>query len=93
MRNKERLNNWTKDPNLQVGDLVYHLLYGKEWIGIVMSIGEDGKVEKDKKRVLVRMVPGTEFSGFFGSRPSVLKVGPNSGWVTDYWLVKFNNLS
>lgn len=84
------MNDWTREPNLQIGDLVYHLLYGREWVGIVLSLGEKRKSpNKDKKQALVRMVPGTEFSNFFDSRSSVLKEDPNCGWVTNHWLVKF----
>ena len=86
------MNDWTREPNLQIGDLVYHLLYGREWIGIILSLGEKKeatKLDKDKKQVLVRMVPGTEFSEFFGSRPTSLRESSNCGWITNHWLVKF----
>ena len=90
------MNVWTREPNLQIGDLVYHLLYGREWVGIVLSLSADqvrSGLDKKAKKTLVRMVPGTEFMDFFNSRPPDVKRDPNCGWVSDHWLVKFRDFS
>jgi len=90
------LNVWTREPNLQVGDLVYHLLYGREWMAMVMSVDNEqvqNGLDKKVKKTLVRIVPGTEFVDFFDSRPPVSKKDSNCGWISNHWLVKFADFS
>jgi len=75
---------WKKEPNLQIGDLVYHVLYGKDWLGLILKM-ED---ELRSPRASVYMVPGTIHEWFFTR--SLLHGKPESriGWVAKHWLIK-----
>lgn len=43
------------------------------------------------QKVLVRMIPGSEYSDFFENRPVTLREGYCRGWVSDHWLIKFGS--
>ena len=76
--------------NLKVGDLVTHILYGKEWIGIIVNLKEDKeskRVLKDDK-ALVQIQPGTKHAGFFSRISGSGKVNDNLGYVSIHWLFK-----
>ena len=82
-------DNWNI-RNLKVGDLVTHVLYGPEWIGMIVSIQED-KEATDMTRVkaLVQIQPGTKYDGFFTKRISEKnKVNDNLGYVSINWLFR-----
>jgi len=79
---------WRKEQNLEVGDLVYHVLYGRTWIGIVLQVDLREK-GLSKASALVHMIPGTEYSSHFQkafSKP----VGIYRGWIASKWLVPHN---
>ena len=84
--NKER----QKCKNLQVGDLVNHILYGKEWIGVIISFNEDLEASRalSKQRALVQIQPGTKFDGFFSRISGPGKINDNLGLVSVHWLFK-----
>jgi len=52
-----------------------------------------GSLEADPRvnKVLVRMIPGTEFGSFFELRPAALRDGHSRGWVSDHWLIKIGS--
>jgi len=73
---------------LNVGDTVTHLLYGKEWIGIVVEIEEIEKgFSAGRKNILVHMVPGSEHCNHFDKAFSK-KIASGRGWITSNWLLK-----
>jgi hypothetical protein len=80
----------SKTKDLSTGDLVTHVLYGKEWIGMIISFKETpGKAGGHKEKALVQIQPGTKYDGFFRSRASKLnRVGPNLGFISINWLFK-----
>ena len=80
--------------NLKVGDLVYHLLYGKEWVGILLEIidvhdCEDKRAGSRRKMALVQMQPGTKFESFFSKKVSIRnRITDSMGLVSANWLFK-----
>lgn len=80
---------WTKESNLKIGDLVYHILHGKSWMAVIISFDESPK--EVRRRALVHMVPGTEHQRFFANRISGTRIGSCKGWVSENWLVKINS--
>ena len=83
-------NETLKSRGILVGDLVYHLLYGKEWRGILMGsqIAESG-LTAPSERALVYMMPGTKYGRFF--RKNYLtnsKVSDTLGYVSSKWIYK-----
>lgn len=82
--------NTSRIKNLSVGDLVNHILYGKEWIGVVLGF----KDEQDNKslhseKALVQIQPGTKHEGFFSNKVSKKnKINDNLGYVSTNWLFK-----
>jgi hypothetical protein len=85
---------WKRDITLEPGDTVYHILYGREWVGIVLEVErvKTGTVMKSRLKALVYMVPGTEYELYFEKAFSK-KEGHRRGWVTATWLVKYDNPS
>ena len=78
------------DRDLQIGDLVTHVLYGRGWIGLIVEFNEDmaNTHEKRKKKVLVQIQPGTEFEGFFQRASDQDRVNDNLGYVSIHWLFR-----
>lgn len=81
----------SKIKELVIGDLVTHVLYGREWIGIVCGF----KLEKDRpagprnERTLVQIQPGTKHEGFFSTKVSPKeRKTDNLGYVITNWLYK-----
>ena len=87
------MNIDTDSPNnLSAGDLVTHVLYGKKWIGIIVSFRREevvkSNINKRKIKALVQIQRGTEFEGFFKrTNPSDL-INDNLGFVSIHWLFK-----
>ena len=80
-----------RDRDLKPGDLVTHVLYGKEWIGVIVSIQEreDIKDCPTRRQVLVQIQPGTKFDGFFNKMVSSKnRITENLGYVSINWLFK-----
>jgi hypothetical protein len=79
------------DPNSQdviVGDLVWHLLYGPEWIGVLIK-----KVYEERgssNLALVLMLPGLEHSLHFKRALTIRKVNDSMGYVSEHWLRKYD---
>ena len=67
-----------------------HVLYGKEWIGIIVHLKEDKeskRILKDDK-ALVQIQPGTKYDGFFSRISDSAKINDNLGYVSIHWLFK-----
>jgi len=75
---------------LKVGDLVYHLLYGKSWVGILLDLKEESNGLSAPREVgLVQVQPGTDYSDFFKKNVSKkYRVSDNMGYVSLSWLFK-----
>ena len=77
--------------DLLVGDLVTHILYGREWVGIVIGFLEISEADHTARneKTLVQILPGTKFEGFFTQKVSEKhRVNENLGYVTTNWLFK-----
>ncbi len=82
--------NTSAVKDLTIGDLVTHLLYGKEWVGVVLGF-KAAEYEKSPRgeKSLVQIQPGTKYEGFFGKNVSSKdRVNDNLGYVTTNWLFK-----
>ena len=79
---------------LKKGDLVTHVLYGREWIGIILEIidiYERDANNKDNHRelALIGMQPGTRYEYFFRDMVSKRnRVTDSLGMVSVNWLFK-----
>lgn len=83
-------SNISRSRDLTIGDLVTHVLYGKEWIGVILGFknDEDNKSLHNEK-ALVQIQPGTKHEGFFKQKVSKEnKVNDNLGYVSSNWLFK-----
>ena len=59
----------SKSRGLKTGDLVTHVLYGREWIGIILEIIDIYEEDTNSKNIhrevaLVGMQPGTKYENF-----------------------------
>lgn len=83
-------SNKSKVKNLSTGDLVTHILYGKQWVGVIIGFKEDeGSFGNRSEKALVQIQPGTKFEGFFRSKVSPKDMMNESlGYVTTNWLFK-----
>ena len=61
----------SKIREIKVGDLVYHVLYGKVWVGILLDIidvygyNENEKNRNHREMAVVQMLPNTDHEFFF----------------------------
>ena len=70
---------------LEVGDLVYHLLYGREWVGVVLSC-DIADALSENSFALVHVQPGSEYEGFFTRSITKHRITHNLGYVSQHWL-------
>ena len=83
-------NQTLKIRGLVVGDLVYHLLYGKDWRAILMgsSLEDSGLTNPDEK-ALVFMMPGTRYENYFKKNYLTnSRVHGNLGYVSSKWIYR-----
>jgi hypothetical protein len=76
--------------DLEVGDLVNHVLYGRTWVGIILGFREEVVGLKDRRRTkaMVQIQPGTDHEGFFRRSAAADRVNENMGYVSVHWLFK-----
>tara|TARA_B100000902_G_C27141227_1_gene828762 strand:+ start:170 stop:484 length:315 start_codon:yes stop_codon:yes gene_type:complete len=78
--------------DLSVGDLVTHILYGNDWVGVILGFkqADDPLQSPRSEKALVQIQPGTKFEDFFKSKASKKdRVNDSLGYVTTHWLFKF----
>lgn len=82
--------NISRIKDLSIGDLVTHVLYGKEWVGMILGFkDEEEHYGNRSEKALVQIQPGTKFEGFFTNRVALKdKMNENLGYVTTNWLFK-----
>lgn len=78
---------------LKVGDLVYHLLYGREWVGVLLEIitvhTDQDKSARNTELALVKIQPGTPYEDFFKDMVSKNnRVSDSMGLVSTNWLFR-----
>jgi|ETNvirenome_2_30_1030614.scaffolds.fasta_scaffold138449_1 hypothetical protein len=79
---------WAKETSLlKIGELINHVLYGKEWMGIVLKIDNDLDVLIEDRKILVHMIPGTRYEKFFEKKwiPRD-RVSDTRGWIYHRWV-------
>lgn len=76
--------------DLEVGDLVNHVLYGRSWVGIILGFTEEiiGLNDRRRTKALVQIQPGTEHEGFFKRSSKADRVNENLGYVSVHWLFR-----
>jgi hypothetical protein len=82
--------NTSRIKDLAIGDLVTHVLYGKEWVGMILGFkDEEASFGPRSEKALIQIQPGTKFEGFFTNRVAAKdKMNENLGYVTTNWLFK-----
>ena len=70
---------------LNVGDLVYHLLYGRGWVGIILRFGSVD-ILTSNEITLVHLQPGSEYENFFKRSITKHRISDNVGYVSHHWL-------
>jgi len=79
----------SKIKDLRVGDLVTHVLYGRDWIGVILAFKDHQNANPRSERALVQIQPGTKFENFFKTKVSEKeRVNDSLGWITSNWLYK-----
>ena len=69
---------------LITGDVVWHILYGREWLALLRELELNKTVRES--RALVYMIPGTEYQHHFNKFSSRLRESEKSGWIYLHWL-------
>ena len=85
----------SKIKDLKVGDLVTHVLYGREWIGMILAFKDAENLQDPRsERALVQIQPGTKYEDFFKTKVSEKERVNNSlGYITSNWLYKIEILN
>ena len=78
---------------LITGDLVYHLLYGRTWVGLLLLFvkGEAG-LSASQSKALVHMQPNTEHEFFFKKALTSNRVSDSMGYVSMNWLRRLERI-
>ena len=76
-----------RKQKVKVGDLVNHLLYGREWLAVVLKTSESKDTLTNKEKALVQMVPGSRYENFFKKYTVSVKISESQGWVSCNWLL------
>ena len=71
-----------------IGDLVSHILYGPDWVGLVLRFGTGADSLTKRRSVLIHMVPGTTYDKHFAKSYIARRESQLSGWVAENWLRK-----
>ena len=72
---------------LAIGNLVFHLLYGSEWRGVLLEFHHDEKgLSTPRKMGLVCVQPGTKYELFFKKTLTRYRISDNMGYVSLNWL-------
>mgnify|MGYP003138048405 CR=1 FL=1 len=76
--------------DLEVGDLVNHVLYGRAWVGVILGFTEEiiGLNDRRRTKALVQIQPGTEHEGFFKRSSKADRINENLGYVSVHWLFR-----
>ncbi len=83
-------NGGLRVNNIDIGDLVTHILYGEKWIGVIVAFKQEITSLSGRKRdkALVQIQPGTQFEGFFKRCSPTDRVNENLGYISVHWLFK-----
>ena len=76
--------------DLEIGDLVNHVLYGRSWVGVILEFREEvvGLNDRRRTKALVQIQPGTDHEGFFKRSAPTDRLSDNMGYVSVHWLFK-----
>jgi hypothetical protein len=79
-----RKHNLGYQPPPIVGDLVFHLLYGKEWAALLLKV--EKHASETREYALLHMVPGTEYEFWFKKQLKKYRINDRKGYVSYHWL-------
>ncbi len=89
MSKKISIFSYKKSREIIVGDLVYHLLYGKEWVGLLLDFKqEDTGLATPRDLALVQIQPNTMHDSFFLKSLTKYRVTKDRGYVSVRWLYR-----
>ena len=78
---------------LRVGDLVYHLLYGRLWVAVILDLHDAAELCLQKPRktfcreyVIVHMQKGSKYENFFSGFTENTKLSNSCGCISYHWL-------
>lgn len=82
--------NKSNVKDLAVGDLVTHVLYGEEWVGMILGFKEEENTKESRsEKSLIQIQPGTKFEDFFKTKVARQnRLNDSLGYVTTNWLFK-----
>lgn len=86
--------NTSRVKDLTVGDLVTHVLYGREWVGMILGFkfDESELQQARNEKALVQIQLGTKYENFFKTKVArENRVNENLGFVTTNWLFKIDS--
>ena len=84
----------SKVKDLKAGDLVTHMLYGPEWIGMILSFKEEKEntLNSRNEKALIQIQLGTKYENFFKTKVAAQnRINDNLGYVTTNWLFKIES--
>lgn len=74
---------YSRELKLNPGEVVTHIIYGPQWLGLVLL--SDADVKKSK----IHMIPGSEFEFFFKQLVYKSEGQSRMGWIYNRWLIKY----
>jgi len=82
--------NRSRIKDLTVGDLVTHILYGEEWVGMILGFKDEESISGARsEKSLIQIQPGTKFEDFFKTKVARQnRLNDSLGYVTTNWLFK-----
>ena len=86
----------TKSRKIELitGDLVYHLLYGRSWVGLLLSsVEEKVGLSAYQPKGLIHMQPNTEYEFFFKRALTLDRISDSMGYVSMNWLRKLERIN
>ena len=93
MRKKKLIYSLNKrERELIVGDLVYHILYGKDWVGLLLGVKKDLKgLDMDRDIGLIHLQPNRNHQEYFKNCLTRYRICDNMGYVSMHWLWKLED--
>ena len=89
MPKRKSIFSYRKSREITIGDLVYHLLYGKGWRGILLEFKkEETGLSSPRELALVYLQPNSEHEDYFSKTLTKYKIGSRMGYVYTHWLCK-----
>ena len=93
MPKKRSTFSYRKSRKIIVGDLVYHLLYGKEWFGLLLDFKREATgLCTPRELGLIQIQPNTQYEDIFSTSLTKYRITDARGYVAVQWLYKVEML-